>query len=216
MIGGHDNKITMPEKLKDIKPNLKNPRLIKKERMDKLQEYMQEFGDLSGLVVNADGTIISGHQRLRVFKKDKGQIVIYERYEPPTAHGTTARGFIELKDGSRFVYREVDWPQYKADRATIIANGQFGEWDSDLLTNEWDFDIPELKEFGVPEFVFGVTDAMIPPDEDELTAPFKDKAPCMKITFPTVNDIQRCEADIQEVLNRICPDAYYSVSAGEI
>lgn len=145
----------MPDKLSDIKPNGRNPRLIRKERMEKLREYLAEFGDLSGLVVNADGTIISGHQRSQVFKKEKGKLTILERYDPPTADGTTARGFIELKDGSRFVYREVDWPQEKADRATIVANGNFGEWDSDILTNEWAFDIPELREFGVPEFVFG-------------------------------------------------------------
>lgn len=145
----------MPVKLSDIKPNPRNPRLIKKARMEKLQEYMQEFGDLSGLVVNADGTTISGHQRTQVFKKEKGKLTILERYDPPAADGTTARGFVELKDGSRFMYREVDWTQEKADRATIIANGQFGEWDSDILTNEWAFDVPELREFGVPEFVFG-------------------------------------------------------------
>lgn len=148
----------MPETLRDIKPNPRNPRSIKKERVEKLQEYLAEFGDLSGLVVNADGTTISGHQRTRVFKKEKGKLVILERYDPPAPDGTTARGFIELKDGSRFVYREVDWPQEKADRATIVANGQFGEWDSETLANDWSFDIPELREFGVPEFVFGAAD----------------------------------------------------------
>lgn len=148
----------MPDKLSDIKPNGRNPRLIRKDRMEKLREYLAEFGDLSGLVVNADGTIISGHQRSQIFKKEKGKLTILEHYDPPTADGTTARGFIELKDGSRFVYREVDWPQEKADRATIVANGNFGEWDSDILTNEWAFDIPELREFGVPEFVFGGAD----------------------------------------------------------
>ena len=147
----------MANKLSDIKPNARNPRFIKKDRMQKLQEYLAEFGDLSGLVVNADGTIISGHQRSQVFKKEKGKLTILERYEPAQPDGTTARGFIELKDGSRFVYREVDWPKEKADRATIVANGNFGEWDSDILTT-WEFDVPELREFGVPEFVFGGAD----------------------------------------------------------
>lgn len=149
----------MPESLRNIKANPKNPRRITGDRYSKLHEYMQEFGDLSGLVVNSDGTIISGHQRTRVFKKEKGKLTVLERYDPPAADGTTARGFVELKDGSRFVYREVDWPQEKADRATIVANGQFGEWDADILTNEWEIDIPELREFGVPEFVFGGAEA---------------------------------------------------------
>lgn len=152
------NRQGMAETLRDVKPNPRNPRLIKGARMEKLEEYLAEFGDLSGLVVNADGTTISGHQRTRVFKKQKGKLTILERYDPPAPDGTTARGFVELKDGSRFVYREVDWPQEKADRATIIANGQFGEWDADVLTNEWDMDIPELRDMGVPEFVFGGAD----------------------------------------------------------
>jgi hypothetical protein len=60
-----------------------------------------------------------------------------------------------LKSGHRYVYREVHWEKEKADAATIIANGQFGEWDSDILANEWEFDMPELREMGVPEWVFG-------------------------------------------------------------
>ena len=207
----------MAETLRDVKPNPRNPRLIKGARMEKLEEYLAEFGDLSGLVVNADGTTISGHQRTRVFKKQKGKLTILERYDPPAPDGTTARGFVELKDGSRFVYREVDWPQEKADRATIIANGQFGEWDADVLTNEWDMDIPELRDMGVPEFVFGGADMIMPePESDMLVAENKNKAASMKITFPSPEDLQRCESELQEVINRICPEAYYSVSAGEI
>lgn len=99
--------------------------------------------------------IVSGHQRTAEFKRQKGKLTILERYEPPQGDGTTARGFIETPNGQRYLYREVNWPKEKADAATIIANGQFGEWDSDILANEWDFDVPEFREFGVPEFIFG-------------------------------------------------------------
>lgn len=157
------------DKISNIKPNPRNPRRIRGERFDKLREYLNKFGDLSGVVVNADGSLISGHQRMQVFRKEKGKLTILEKYAPTQADGTTARGFIELPNGQRYVYREVEWDQDKADEATIVANGQFGEWDSDVLTNQWQFDIPELREFGVPEFVFGMNGDsidMLPLDDD--------------------------------------------------
>ena len=40
-------------KFADIKANPRNPRRIRGDRFDKLQEYLQRFGDLSGVVVNA-------------------------------------------------------------------------------------------------------------------------------------------------------------------
>lgn len=149
----------MPVKsLTDIKPNKANPRRIKKDRQEKLSEYLNEYGDLSGVVYNANPeceAIVSGHQRTAEFKRQKSKLTILERYDPAQGDGTTARGFIETPSGQRYLYREVNWPKEKADAATIIANGQFGEWDSDILANQWDFDVPEFREFGVPEFVFG-------------------------------------------------------------
>jgi hypothetical protein len=144
--------------IRDINPNPHNPRKISGERLEKLAQYLEEYGDISGIVYNSNPecqALVSGHQRMQVFRKGKGKPVIIERYDPPQADGTVARGFIELKSGHRYVYREVHWEKEKADAATIIANGQFGEWDSDILANEWEFDMPELREMGVPEWVFG-------------------------------------------------------------
>ena len=42
------------------------------------------------------------------------------------------------------------------------------------------------------------------PEFDELTAENKNKPAIMKITFPTPEDLQNCENEIQEVINRIC------------
>jgi hypothetical protein len=74
------------------------------------------------------------------------------------------------------------------------------EWDREQL-EEWGLEIPAFIR--MPEF-------------DELTAENKNKPAIMKITFPTPEDLQNCENEIQEVINRICPKAYYSVSAGEL
>lgn len=138
--------------------NKLNPRKISRERTEKLREYLGEYGDLSGVVYNSNPdceALVSGHQRTSEFKRQKAKIVITEKYESPQIDGTVARGFIENRSGQKYTYREVNWSKEKADAATIVANGQFGEWDSDILANSWDFDMPELRDFGVPEFVFG-------------------------------------------------------------
>ena len=54
------------------------------------------------------------------------------------------------------------------------------------------------------------------PSDEDLIGEDKNKPPTMKITFPTPEDLQTCESEIQEVINRLCPKAYYSVSAGEL
>lgn len=147
---------TSINKPSDLKDNPINPRYITEERNAALGNYMQEFGYLSGIVFNADGTIITGHQRRR--QMNEGRMVYTEQYREPLTDGTINRGYFEMPDGRLFVFRQVDWPAEKAARATIVANGQFGMWDSEVLANAWDFEMPELKEMGVPDFVFGGMD----------------------------------------------------------
>ena len=204
--------------LKDIKPNPRNPRSITEGDLDALGESLDEYGDLSGFVFNRDGTIISAHQRWKNIKGKVKDFVVSETFEAPLPDGTIQRGHFELKDGRKYDYAVRDWPKEKADAATIRANRQnAGTWDAGIL-GQWDLTPAELIEFGVPEFVFGedAGETMQMPGNDELIGEEKDKPPTMKITFPTPDDLQRCEAQIQEVINRLCPDAFYSVSAGEI
>lgn len=81
-------------KLSDIKLNPANPRTIKGERLQKLTDYLAEYGDLSGVVYNSNPecqALISGHQRMQVFKKSGGSPVILEQYSPPQEDGTVAR-----------------------------------------------------------------------------------------------------------------------------
>lgn len=46
-----------------------NPRKISKEEMEKLKNSIKEFGVVSPIVINKDGTIISGHQRFQAMKE---------------------------------------------------------------------------------------------------------------------------------------------------
>jgi hypothetical protein len=51
---------------------------------------------------------------------------------------------------------------------------------------------------------------------DDLIGEEKNKSATMKITFDSPEQLQKAEIDIQELIDRKYPKAYFSVSAGEI
>ena len=150
-------KTGMAETLQDIHGNPDNPRHIRDEVKKRLENTLIKYGDLSGLVVNKDGTIISAHQRKDIFLEHGGQITITEKFKKPQSDGTIARGWVVLSNGQKYVYRRVDWDKRTAAEATIIANGTFGEWDEGVVLDVWaqEFDIEQLLEMGMPASVFG-------------------------------------------------------------
>ena len=51
-------------KVSDLKPAEYNPRSISEDMLNKLKKNIEHFGFVEPLVINADGTVIGGHQRL--------------------------------------------------------------------------------------------------------------------------------------------------------
>ena len=117
----------------------KNPRKITKKQHELLESSLQEFGDLSGVVVNIrTGEVIGGNQRSTIFRKEEAKIEITQRYEKPTKTGTVAIGYI-LFGAEKYAYREVDWDEKTAESANIRANKIGGMFDFDrskLVTQE--------------------------------------------------------------------------------
>jgi hypothetical protein len=91
----------------------------------------------------------------------------------------------------------------------IKDNVGFGEWDWDLIANEWDNE--KIAEWGLDIPIF-----IEEPNFDELTEESKNNPASLKITFKSVEQLQKAENDIQELLDRKYEGAYYSVSAGEL
>jgi ParB-like chromosome segregation protein Spo0J len=91
----------------------------------------------------------------------------------------------------------------------IKDNVGFGEWDWDALANDWNHE--ELNEWGldVPLMLDSV-------EPDDLTEESKNNPPMIKITLESVEQLQQAEIDIQELIDRKYPKAFFSVSAGEI
>jgi len=177
-------------KITEVKPNPKNPRIIKDDKFRKLVKSIQEFPDMLNkrpLIVftDTDGkyVVLGGNMRLKACKE------------------------IGLKEIPIILADE--WTEEQKAEFLIKDNVGFGEWDWDQIANEWD--VEKLDEWGLDLPII-----MDEPDFDELIGEEKNKPASMKITFNTVEQLQEAENDIQELIDRKYNGAFYSVSAGEI
>ena len=113
--------------ISELKEYEYNPRKISDTEFKKLVTSLKEDGYHQRIVVNADNTIIGGHQRKKALleaglkESDTVEVLIPER---PLA-------------------------QEELDRINIRDNLTFGEYDFDVLGDR--FDIDTLVDFGMPE-----------------------------------------------------------------
>lgn len=177
---------TKNEKVKNLKLNPANPRTIKDDKFHKLVKSIRDFP-----------------QMLKI-----RPIVVNDKMEV-LGGNMRLRACIEagLKEVPIIQASELTEDQQR--EFIVKDNVGFGEWDMEALANKWDAD--ELSEWGLDLPVFSEMQ-----EPDELIGEAKNKDATLKITFPTPEDLQKCEAEIQEVINRLCPKAFYSVSAGEV
>ena len=145
----------------------KNPRRITKKQYADLERWLRELGDLSGIVHNLNtDEIISGNQRSRVFDVNACEVVLTDGPHEPDEQGTVALGYI-VWEGKRYAYRQVRWDAKRCEQANIVANKAGGEWDFDILANQ--FEIPDLIEWGFKPQELGIDDVpdFAPVDESE-------------------------------------------------
>ena len=101
---------------------------------ERFARSLREFGDLSGVVYNTrTQRLVGGNKRCERFAEDGGIVVIEKRLDSPDPTGTIAYGHVVV-DGTRFAYREVDWPEEKEKAANLAANRWHAEWDEDQLS----------------------------------------------------------------------------------
>ena len=115
-------------KVSEVKPNPKNPRVIKDEKFKKLVKSIQEFPDMLNkrpLIVftDVDGkyVVLGGNMRLKAINE------------------------LKLKEVPIIVADE--WTEEQKHEFLIKDNVGFGEWDWDSLANEWD--VEKLDEWGL-------------------------------------------------------------------
>ena len=168
-----------------IKANPNNPRTIKDDKFFKLVQSLKDLPEMAKVrpvVVNQDMVVLGGNMRLKAMKEVGWK-------EVP----------VEI----------VDWDEDKQRQFIIKDNVGFGEWDWEMLANQWDAE--QLDDWGLTLPIFDTE-----PSAEELIGDDKNKPATMKITFDSPEQLQQAEIEIQELLDRKYPKAFFSVSAGEI
>src|SRR5690606_30938067 len=114
------------KKLKDLKPNPLNPRKSSVTQDENLKKSLEKFGVVEPIVFNKrSGFIVGGHFRVRELKK---------------------LGYKEVECVI------VDLSPDDEKELLIRLNANTGDWDTDLLLQDWDAD--KLADWGVdmPKF----------------------------------------------------------------
>jgi DNA modification methylase len=119
-------------KLKDIKPNPNNPRVLRDDKFQKLKQSIKEFPKMLSLrpmVIDENNVVLGGNMRLRALQE---------------------LGFTDVEEA--WVKRSSDLTEEEKKRFIIADNVAFGEWDWDTLANDWE--VVDLEAWGleIPQF----------------------------------------------------------------
>ena len=115
--------------IKDIKSNDNNPRFIRDTKFNKLKESITQFPEmlkLRPIIVNKDGVILGGNMRYKA-SLDIGLKEVY-------------------------ILRAKQLTPEQEQEFIVKDNIGFGEWDWDILANEWDID--KLDDWGLDVHFF--------------------------------------------------------------
>jgi hypothetical protein len=133
-------------KLSDLKPAEYNPREITDDALLGLGYSIEEFGDVSGIVINKrTGNLVSGHQRVKALQDKYGDLKITRINNEVVKDAS-----VIVTPENIFLIREVDWPIEKEKAANLAANnshisGDFTPELADIL-GEIKANSPELYE----------------------------------------------------------------------
>ena len=135
-------------KVSEIVPNENNPRIIKEDKFAKLVESIKTFPEMlqvRPLVIDENNVVLGGNMRLKAC--------------------------IEAGLKGIPVIRCTNWSEERKSEFIIKDNVGFGEWDWNILANEWD--VHPLVDWGLdvwetePEEVEGLTDEDDVPEAPE-------------------------------------------------
>jgi ParB-like chromosome segregation protein Spo0J len=140
---------TQKLKISEIKMNPNNPRVIKDDKFSKLVKSIQEFPkmlEIRPIVVNGDMIVLGGNMRLKACKE---------------------AGLKEVP-----VVLADDLTEDEQKQFIIKDNVGFGEWDWDMLANEWETDL--LDEWGLTVPNWGETPNYDILDDEEANGQLDD------------------------------------------
>ena len=111
-------------KLSELVPWERNPRQITDKQAKRLEESFEQFGQVEIIAIGPENQIYNGHQRLKVLNEKYGA-----DYE------------VDVRVASRALTEK------EREKLTVyLHKGAAGEWDFDLLANE--FELDDLLDWG--------------------------------------------------------------------
>ena len=132
-------------KISSLKTNPKNPRLIKDDKFRKLVNSIREFPqmlELRPIVVDENMIVLGGNMRLKAC--------------------------IEVGLKEVYIVKAEDLTEQQKDEFIVKDNVGFGEWDWDILANEWDTD--KLQDWGL-DLPIDVSVTELEAEEDDYEIP---------------------------------------------
>lgn len=133
-------------KISEVKNNPKNPRLIKDDKFRKLVKSIQDFPqmlELRPIVVDENNIVLGGNMRLKACKE------------------------AGLKDV--YIVKAENLTEEQKQEFIVKDNVGFGEWDWDMLANEWDTEL--LDEWGLDLPVDLSVQEVLEAEEDDYEVP---------------------------------------------
>ena len=143
----------MKLKLSEIKSNPKNPRFIKDNSFKKLVQSLKDLPvmtELREVILDQDGVIIGGNMRYKAAKEAGWNEISVKYFKPEDAERNN-----KLAKELNPDFIEKTYEEY-VDEITIKDNVSGGEWDWDMLANEWNTDL--LDQWGLESSHFKVND----------------------------------------------------------
>ena len=164
-------------KIGKVKGNESNPRFIKEDKFEKLVKSIKDFPEmlkLRPIVVNKDMTVLGGNMRLKACV-EAGLKEVYI---------LKAEGLTEDQE-KEFIVKD---------------NLGFGEWDWDVLANEWNE--VELKEWGLDVWQPEEEEGYSPPEN-----PFEDTDSGYKSQYGVIVTCET-EKDQEGVFQRLTAEGF--------
>ena len=160
-------------KISKVKPNETNPRFIKDNKFKKLVKSIKEFPEmlkLRPIVVNKDMVVLGGNMRLKACKE------------------------AGLKDV--WILKADNLTEEQQKKFIVKDNVGFGEWDWDILGNEWNS--VQLEDWGMDNWQ-NMDDIET---SDAFNLPDGDKEPFQQQTYTLADaqaiDIKNAIADVKK------------------
>jgi len=127
----------------EVKENPDNPRYIRDSKFKKLVKSIKEFPEMlekRPIVVDENMVVLGGNMRLKACK---------------------SAGLFEV-----WIDKAIGWTEQQKREFVVKDNVGFGEWDWDILANDWDSS--QVEEWGLDVW-------QDPIEEDDLPEDTKEK-----------------------------------------